>query len=203
MYRWLRARWQVVWTALVLGAVLLGLPSDRGAAQGDGLNLPTELYILLNAGTVERYGLGAAGVTTITPDDVFVLDFAVAPDGNWLAYRTDSGLYVSNMTSDDAPVQLEATSANFPPLRQGGQTLTWSPDAGALAYTTEYGVRVAVDIASGQPRFIDIAVSPLIHLSWSPGGAFLAAEAENDVWWLYRREAAAMPLTGALPSARG
>lgn len=190
---------------IVLGVILalLGITSP-GSAQGDGLNLPTELYILLNAGEVQRYGIGRAGVTTVTPDGVFVLDFSVAPDGNWLAYRTESGVYLLDMTAPDAePVQVEDDRANFPPLRQGGQTVTWSPQGDALAYTTEYGARVAFEVQQGTPRFVDIPVSPLKHLSWSPDGGYLAAEAEQNVWWVYRRTPDGMPLTSAIPSSYG
>ena len=57
----------------------------------DGLNLPSALYVLTAEGRVDRYGLGAEGVRMITPEDEFVIDFGVAPDGNWLAYRTEIG----------------------------------------------------------------------------------------------------------------
>lgn len=189
-------KWFVVW----LLALLPVLPAN---AQGDGIDLPTEWYILLNSGVVQRYGLGAAGVVTVTPPDVYVVDFGIAPDGNWIAYRTETGLYLDNLSDmDDAPYQLEGSTADVPPLRQdAGQTITWGQDA--LAYTTIYGARVAFDIASGSPRFADIATSAVKHLSWSPGGTFLAAEVENNVWWIYRRNGYQMDLAGALPSSFG
>ena len=44
-------------------------------AQEDGLNLPTELYTLLRVGTIQRFGLGAAGVSDVTPPDSTSIDF--------------------------------------------------------------------------------------------------------------------------------
>ncbi len=189
---------------VLVGCLLLLLAVGRVAAQSDGQDLPTGLYILLNEGRVERVGLGAAGVQAVTPPDVFVVDFAVAPDGRWIAYRSADGLYLYDMEAPESdPLQVEGTTANFPPLRTGGQTLDWSPTGDALAYTTEYGARVAFNLSATGTQFTDIAVSPLRHLAWSPDGRYLAAEAEARVWWLYRREANAMPITGALPFSFG
>ncbi len=174
-------------------------------AQDDGLNLPTALYILLNEGQIERYSVGVGGVAEVTPEDVFVVDFGISPDGRWLAYRAQDGLFTQDMAADDfVPVMIEpAQTANFPPYRRGGQTMTWSPTGGTLAYTTDYGARIAFEIATATPRFADIAVSPLANLVWSAEGAYLAAEADDNIWWVYRRDGYNMVLAGALPSSIG
>lgn len=187
----------------VLLLALLMCFAPAGQAQ-DGLDLPTELYVLRNAGIVERYGLGAAGVVPVSPEAAFVIDFAVAPDGAHLAYRTQDGLYIRDM-SDAArlPYELEGPSANFPPLRGDGATVAWAPDAAVLAYTTEYGLRAAFDVGTSSPRFLDVAQSPLSDLRWSPQGTYLAAEAQNDVWWVYRREGYRLDLVSAVPSSVG
>lgn len=183
---------------MMLGLVLgLSLP----ARAGDGLNLPTELYILLNSGLVQRYGLGAAGVIDVTPDDTYALDFSVAPDNNLLAYRTQDGLLLLDMFTDESLITLEGASADIPPLRGLGDTMVWSPDAGALAYTTGYGARVYFD--GPLPAFTDIASTPLLHLMWSPGGTYLAAEAEQNIWWIYRRDGQQMTLVSAVPFSVG
>ena len=165
----------------------------------DGLNLPTELYILLNEGSVERYGLGTAGVRKVTPEDAFVLDFGVAPDGNWLAYRTTDGLFVSNMFADESR-QIEDTRASIPDIRGRGDTIAWSPSSDALAYTTEYGGRVAF-LESGE--YADLLTAGLFHILWSPDGQYLAAEALEGVWWIFRRQGSEMLLTAAIPGAQG
>jgi hypothetical protein len=164
----------------------------------DGLNLPTELYTLLNEGRVERYGLGAAGVSAVTPEDQVVIDFGVAPDGVWMAYRTESGMTLRNMRTEESR-ELEGAAAGLPPFRGRGQTIAWSPDGEAIAYTTEYGVRFSFEGGT----FFDIQITPLLHLTWSPDSRFLAAEAENNIWWIYRREGDQMILTSAIPSSIG
>src|SRR5262245_35588225 len=97
----------------------------------DGLNLPTELYVLGNNGQVQRYGLGAAGISTVTPESDFVVDFGVAPDGNWLAYRTEQSLTILNMFTGESSV-IE-NGAGVPSARGRGDTLAWSPSGDALA----------------------------------------------------------------------
>lgn len=165
----------------------------------DGLNLPTELYVLSNAGVVQRYGLGAAGVTNVTPEDTFVLDFGVAPDGNWLAYRTETALELREMYTGDSSV-LDSV-AGVPPFRGRGNTLVWSPTGDALAYTTAYGARVWFNI--GAPTFADVRQGQFEQIMWSPTGAYLAAEAEPSTWWLYRRDGSTLTLTSAIPTSEG
>ena len=88
----------------LLGLLLFIMPTS---AQ-DGIDLPADLYLLLNEGIVQRVGLGRSGIAQVTPDDVFVLDFAVAPDDNWLAYRTQDGIMLVNMYSNALPQPIEA-----------------------------------------------------------------------------------------------
>src|SRR5512145_727685 len=147
-----------------------------GAVQAqDGLNLPTELYVLTNSGTVQRYGMGAAGVSTVSPEGVFVLDFAVAPDNRWLAYRTESALDLFNMASGETAA-IEGTAAGVPPFRGRGDTMAWSPSGDALAYTTMFGARVWFN--TNPPMFADLRQGQLEQVIWSPDGGYLAAEAE-------------------------
>lgn len=175
--------------------LLLLLPAQ---AQ-DALNLPTELYVLLNNGSVERYSLGAEGVRRVTPDNEFVLDFAVAPDGNYMAYRTQAGLFTANMFVPNSVIQIEDARADVPNIRGKGETLAWSPKGDAIAYTTLYGARVYFNTGF----FSDIAMPGLQNLSWSPDGRYLAAEAAQHVWWIYRREANEILLTSVIASGIG
>lgn len=186
---------------IVLLAACLLCPVSLGA-QEDGLILPSELYFLLNSGQVHRYST-SAGVAAVTPEDFFVLDFAVAPDNNLLAFRTEDGLSLLNMYDAGwGIVALEDSRADVPPIRGQGDSMAWSPLGDALAYTTLYGARVFFD-GPVDPVFVDLQSSPLKHLAWSPGGVHLAAEAENNVWWIYRRDGTAMTLVSALPSSFG
>ena len=184
---------------LIILIVLLLAP----AAAQDGLNLPTELYVLLNSGQVERYGIGTAGVDMVTPEDAYILDFSVAPDGNWMAFRTEAGLTLYHMYDENVYTTVEGEAADVPPLRGRGATMAWTPSGDALAYTTLYGARVYFNDGSDTPPFTDIETTNLLHLQWSPDGSFLAAEAEDDIWWIYRREGTQMTLASAIPSSRG
>ncbi len=168
----------------------------------DGLNLPTELYILVNDGTVERYGLGAAGVQTITPEDAFILDFAVAPDDNWIAYRTEMGITLQSLV-DDRRVPLEDETADVPPVRGRGSTMAWSPSGEVLAYTTIFGIRLAFDPSSEHTVYTNVPVSAVFGLMWSPDGTYLAAETENNVWWVFQRDSTAMNLASVVPASYG
>jgi len=184
------------WTVVSLMGLLLPISAQ------DGLNLPTELYILRNEGVVERYGLGTAGVRTVTPEAAFVLDFRVAPDGNWMAYRTPEGLFITNLFEENSTQQIEDQRANVPAIRGQGETVAWSPSSDALAYTTEYGGRVHF---FDHNAFADITTPGLLNMLWSPDGQILAAEADEGVWWFFRRDAATtqMMLISAIAGSNG
>src|SRR5262245_31260473 len=171
-----------------------------GAAQ-DALNLPSELYVLTNDGVVQQYGLGAAGVRTVTPEDTFVVDFGVARDGNWVAYRTETELRIRNMYTGDEEM-IESGASGVPPVRGRGDTMAWSPQGDVLAYTMPYGARFWFNTGE-QPVFLDTREGEFMQLVWSPDGRYLAAEAQEHIWWIYRRQETTMPLTSAIPSALG
>jgi hypothetical protein len=180
---------------LALLLLLLVLPLQAQDAQ----DLPSELYILRNEGYIERYGLGSEGVRRVSPEDEFVLDFRVAPDSHWLAYRTQAGLFLRDMFSESSR-PIEDQRAGIPPVRGRGETMAWSPDSTALAYTTEYGGRVHF---FGDSTFADLTTPGLLHLQWSPEGQFLAAEAEEGVWWIFQRSGSNIMLRAAIPGAHG
>ncbi|MCU0512460.1 MAG: hypothetical protein MUE40_07800 [Anaerolineae bacterium] len=164
----------------------------------DGLNLPAELYVLRNDGVVERYGQGARGVETVTPLETFVLDFRVAPDNTWIAYRTLDGLWLADMYGG-TPRRL-ADNPDVPEVRGRGETLAWSPAADALALTTLGGGRVYFLEAQ---TVVTLDTPGLQNLLWSPDGRYLAAEAAGGIWWVFRREGTTLPLTSAIPAATG
>ncbi len=166
----------------------------------DGLNLPTELYVLGNNGQVQRYGIGAAGITTVTPESDYVLDFGVAPDGNWIAYRTEKALTMLNIfTNENSVID---TSAGVPSARGRGDTLAWSPSGDAMAYTTLTGGRVYFS-GNGTPVFLDLHESVFVNVQWSPGGTYLAAQADPNIWWIYHRDGTTLKLVSAIPSSVG
>jgi hypothetical protein len=186
----------------IIFALLLVFVSSTTQAQ-DGLDLPTELYILVNEGQVQRYGLGASGVSTVTPEGEFVLDFAVAPDNQTLAYRTQDGLFVSiPALSDMLPAEtlLLDNNASYPDIRGQGNTIAWSPNMQALAYTTFGNGRVNF-VNSG--KTVDLGVADLQEMIWSSDGAYLAAGARGNIWWFYAVGIDNVQLVAALPDTTG
>ena len=185
---------------VILTICLFTLP----AVAQEALNLPADLFVLLNDGRIERYGVGAAGVRTVTPEGAYIIDFGVDAAGERLAYRTEDGLYITLIPATDVPlgdpIRLEAESASVPYFRGAGETIAWSPTGDALAYTTLTGARVYFQGSGG---FVDLLESPMLSLSWSPGGTFLAAQAEQNVWWIYRRDGSLATLTSIIPSSIG
>jgi hypothetical protein len=199
------SRMIIVWMILISSGVWGVFAQDGEEVVGEAFDLPTALYILSNEGIVRHYGVGISGIHDVTPEDQFVIDFGIASDGRWLAYRTQSGLFIrdlANLQTASIPLEGQAT-VSFPPYRRGGQTIAWSPNGSTLAYTTEYGIRVVFDVTANRQQYADIAVSPLQHLIWSADGAYLATQADGDIWWIYRRDGYTMTLAGVIPSSVG
>ena len=123
-------------------AVLFILVLSFSAQAQDALNLPADLYVLLNNGQIQRYGVGAAGVVDLTPPGLFIVDFGVDSLGQQIAFRTESGLYIINVASGGNPQQIEGAERRRAALSRRGQYDSWSPNGDALAYTTTYGARI-------------------------------------------------------------
>lgn len=175
----------------------------------DALDLPAALYVLLNEGQVQRYGRGAEGISTVTPTEEFVLDFGVAPNGNWLAYRTETDLIVRDITDETTRVIESNSAAGAPPVRGEGETIAWSPTGDAIAVATDYGGRVYLSTLVNAPEAvpgmafnaIDLREGAFEQLVWSPDGVYLAAGAADNVWWIYRRDSGTLVLHSAIVSA--
>lgn len=199
---WLKnTGWVLVFLMFSVGGVQV---TPTRAQEDDALNLPTDLYILSNTGVITRFGVGQAGVRTISPEDTFIIDFAVAPQADWMAYRTEDNITLTPLHPiEQQDFTLDEGEANAPPIRSMGKTMAWAPDSRVLAYTTLFGIRVAFDAGGSFTEYASIAVSPIQHLVWSPGGTYLAAEAEDNVWWVYRRDGTTMPLASAIPASNG
>ncbi len=181
-------------------------------AQGQSLTLPADLFILNARGQVMHIAVGDTFAAQVTPADQSVVDFGVAPDGQWIAYRTaanensTSSAFLAVMSIDGLSGQLlEFEEAGQPPVTGRGQTIAWSPDATVIAYTTAGGLRVYMAGMGpfGEPVYLNLEGGPFINLEWSPGGGYLAAEAESNVWWIYRRDGASVTYAGQVPNSAG
>lgn len=187
-------RWTIPF--LLVWCVVLAAPLS---AQSDALNLPTDLYVLLNDGLVQRYGIGGRGIETVTPADAYVIDFAIAPDNQRIAYRTEAGLVLGDMAAQGAGPVVD-TLAAFPPMRGTGASITWTPQGDAIAYTTPDGARIYYTSIGA---FASISQANLVNLRWSPDGMYLLAEATHNIWWVYKREGSQLALRAAIPSSYG
>jgi len=152
------------------------LTAALATAQNDALNLPAPLFVLQNEGVVQRYGRGAEGISPVTSSDAFVVDFGVAPDGNWIAYRTLDALVIREIRTERT--QILDPTPGFPPLRGSGSTIAWSPTGATIAYTTETGLRVTVRESGESSSFEvvnSISTGGFQSVAWSPDGAYLVA----------------------------
>lgn len=176
-------------------------------AQGDSLNLPAALYVLTNDGAIQRYGQGTEGITTVSPPDQFVLDFGISSDDVWIAYRTEDVLALVNRTSGEEKSLEGGGAADIPPVRGIGDTIAWSPASDALVVTRSSGARVYFNTEAGAltaaatTTSVDLTEGEFLQFIWSPDGRFLAGEAEDHIWWIYRHDGHTIQLTSAIPSA--
>ncbi|MDX2161056.1 MAG: hypothetical protein SF162_06995 [bacterium] len=195
---------------MIVFALLLAvcLPA---AGQQEGVDLPADLFVLLNDGSILRYGVGASGVTQISPGGEFAVDFGVDDRGSRLAYRTEAGLFLRDLNAPDgqaaAPLQIEDSAAGLPAYRGRGESIAFSPTAsevpgGAVAYTLLEGFRVAY-LSGTAPTFQTFMEGIFTDLRWSPTGRYLAGETDQNVWWIYRREGDTLSLTSVIVSSIG
>lgn len=201
MFRHTASAW-----ARACALVLWGLAFGALTPAQDGFNLPTELYILLNDGVLERYGLGAQGVQRLTPEGEFVLDFAVSSDNGWLAYRTLESLSVASL-HESTPARVLNAQPSYPDIRGKGETLAWSPQGDALAYTGANNGYITFilpeDLPEDNTLTLGLNVAGLQDVRWSPQGSYLAVGAVDNVWWIFAREGTPSAPTIRLTSAIG
>jgi hypothetical protein len=187
--------------------LLLFVIAAPAFAQGDALNLPAALYVLTNDGVIQRYGQGAEGIETVSPADQFILDFGISSDDEWIAYRTEDVLTIVNRTSGEEKSLEGGGAADIPPVRGLGDTIAWSPASDALVVTRSSGARVyfstdaGVLTAAATTTSVDLAEGTFLQFIWSPDGRYLAGEAEDNIWWIYRHDGQNIQLTSAIPSA--
>ncbi len=182
--------------------LLIGLLLTTSAALAQNrLALPSELYVLTNEGRIERYGLGSVGARSVSPTDLYIIDFGLDALGERIAYRTEQGIIVAGLSGGEG-IQLEGASAGLPPYRGSGDTIAWSPTGDALAYTTLDGARVYME-GGGTPIFTNLTDGTFQNLSWSPAGTYLAAQTPENVWWIYRRDEDTLSLASIIDSSVG
>lgn len=171
--------------------VLLQQDHSASRAQGDRqprVALPSVVCAIADA-RLTCYEPRRATPTRISPDDQQVLDFAMAPGGDWLVYRTLDALYMAKIGGQPRVIdQAAAPSALIPPDLQ---TLAWAPDGLGLAYITPLGLKTAYP----GDKFAVNGDRPYLNLKWSTDGGRLAARATDGSWVFFESKPGALKVT--------
>ena len=153
--------------------------------------LSADLFYLNDAGQVWRQPLlgDASAASLVTRLDLTVIDFAVAPGGRWLIYRTRDEVAITS--ADGLNVQFIAEKVGVPELAPHGQSVTWSRDASKMAFVTETGFQVFIPGAGEEfePLIFDVPESALADLRWSPDARWLLVGRLDGTAALYSAEA--------------
>jgi hypothetical protein len=145
-------------------------------AQDAAFPLPAPLYLLTSQHQVLHVDPQTGEQTVITPEGQRVLDFDIAPDGQWIVYRTtDSMVIVSEMATGSGYV-LEF-DAPGPSTSGPAQTLAWSPDVTAIAYVVADGVRIA-ELGAGDygAPLLSTIQGPWIEFYWVDATTIIASD---------------------------
>ncbi len=105
--------------------------------------LPAPLYILTSDHQLVEIEPNQGRVLPISDPNQPIADFDIAPDGEWLVYRTlDEGrVIVTN--PNDGRGQMLTSDRETPPTGSPRQTIAWSPKGDAVAYIVAgEGVRI-------------------------------------------------------------
>jgi hypothetical protein len=124
-------------------------------------------------------------VAAATPLDQEVIDFAVAPGGEWLMYRTHEFVSISAIYSQSGQI-ISWTSAP-PPASPTHKTMAWSPDASKVAYSMTGGFEVFVPGAgpNAEPLVFTISEAPIRQMAWSDDGRWLLLWREDNSTAIY------------------
>lgn len=149
--------------------------------------LEADLFYLTDAGQIWRQPLlgDEAAATPVTQLDVQIRDFAVAPGGEWLLYRTDEYVAVSAVNGQSG--QLIDDVIPMPAPGWPSQTMAWSPDASKLAYMSATGFEVYIPGAGSEfgPLVYPITEQPINELAWSHTGQWLLVWRQDGTASIY------------------
>ncbi|MHB8628987.1 MAG: TolB family protein [Aggregatilineales bacterium] len=177
--------WQIAAISAIAGMALTAAWWPGVHTAHADKTLPDALCALIS-GQVVCYDANTALPKPITPADPPAIDFAIAPDGQWLAYRAGQTLSIAPIADGQVAVHMidpqAIPSAGLSRDQQPeAVTLAWAPDGLAIAYLTAFGLRVTDP--SGQ--FANADDKPYMSLMWSPDGNRLAAQATDSSWTFF------------------
>jgi hypothetical protein len=168
--------------ALVLILAALGaMPPALARAQEGAFPLPAPLYILTSQQQLIYVDPANGGQTVISSPGQPIADFDIAPDGEWVVYRTPANnLVVVTQLRGQSGYVLEFTD-DPPPDSGPAQTIAWSPDAARIAYLVPGGARIAELGAGdyGQALFSTVQ-GPWIELYWADGATLIASDMSGN-----------------------
>ncbi len=155
--------------------------------------LSSDLFYLDEGGQIWRQPMlgDETTVTPVTSEDAAVRDFAVAPGGNWLIYRTNESVTITSLDGKQGRIisQIDPDSSFDPSILPGTDrhTVAWSPDAGKLAYVTSQGFEVLIPGAGSHDESLIYPVEeqPLSLLSWSQDSNWLLVSRTDETYALY------------------
>lgn len=137
--------------------------------------LESDLFYLNSAGQVWRQPLlgDESAAAAVTELDRTVLDFSVAPGGEWLLYRTSEFIGVREVQSLNG--QIIADAGQLPPTAWPGHTMAWSADASKLSYTNADGFEVYIPGVGADfgPAVVPITERLIRDMGWSFGAEYL------------------------------
>ncbi len=163
----------------VLSILCLQFAHSPSRAQAESA-LPAPLCALV-AARVICYDARTAAPAPVSPADTPVIDFTIAPDGGWVAYRTTEALWIVPIDGHTAAWNADPLAAPPAALDPAITTLTWSPDGLGIAYVTAAGLRIAWP-GGHFAAAIDRAYTRVL---WSPSGVRLAAKSADGEWTFF------------------
>ncbi|MCZ7541927.1 MAG: hypothetical protein M5U29_18840 [Anaerolineae bacterium] len=160
---------------------LAAMPVALARAQEGAFPLPAPLYILTSQHDLIYVDPTNGGQTVLSSPGQPIADFDIAPDGEWLVYRTPANnLVVVAQLAGQSGYVLEFTD-DPPPDSGPAQTIAWSPDTGRIAYLVPGGVRIA-ELGTGEygtPLFSTVQ-GPWIELYWADPLTLIASDASGN-----------------------
>ncbi|HLY25301.1 MAG TPA: hypothetical protein VKQ72_03110 [Aggregatilineales bacterium] len=175
------------WRTSILAAALIGtLLTGVPIRAQEGRALPAPLCALSNQRLV-CYDQQTAAPHILSAPGQQVVDFAFAPDGNWLVYRADGILTIVSAADSGSAFVIDRQGPAPLSITPATVSLAWSPDGRAIAYATAFGLRVALppDSPADAPHYLNDLSRPYDNLRFSADGHYLAAQGEDGQWVIF------------------
>lgn len=145
------------------------------------LALPAPLCTLEVGRLICYHELHHATPIVISPMAQVVSDFAIAPDGDWVAYRAGTTLFMASTLTpavSGAPRVLDPQAVLSDLVSSSNDTIAWTPDGVTIAYITAFGFRAR----DSHGQSVEVTDRPYRAVRWSPDGSRLAAQTAAGGW---------------------